>query len=62
MAEVTLFQYEAESRLTKRDIFAAMAMQGLLVNFGEGLGPGVIASDAVEYADALLAKLEQADK
>ena len=46
--------------LTKREHFAAMAMQGLLASFGEHdvTDAGEIASDAVLFADALLDKLE----
>ncbi len=44
--------------LTKREHFAALAMQGLL---GQGgyRRPAVIAEDAVSAADALLAELER---
>ncbi|KAF1698328.1 hypothetical protein CSC62_05310 [Pseudoxanthomonas jiangsuensis] len=49
--------------LTKRELFAAMAMQGLAsVPADGGLRPEWIATDAqnaVAYADALLAELEK---
>lgn len=51
-----------ETGLTKRELFAAMAMQGLASVPAEGgLKPSYIAADAanaVAYADALLAALE----
>ena len=47
--------------LTKREYFAAQAMQGLLSNHitdaHNEMGSPVVASFAVEYADALLAEL-----
>ena len=45
--------------LTKRELFAAMAMQGLCANETWELNhvPKQTASDAVEYADALLKEL-----
>lgn len=51
----------AEPGITKRELFAAMAMQGLASVPAEGgLKPSYIAADAanaVAYADALLAEL-----
>lgn len=44
--------------LTKRELFAAMAMQGYLAT--KGLSPEVAARGSVRYADALLAELEKA--
>ena len=44
-----------------RTILAGMAMQGLLSYTTAGL-PADVASDAVEYADALLAALKGDDK
>lgn len=45
--------------ITKREIFAAMSMQGILssadVFYGEA--PSYIAKRAVDYADALIAEL-----
>lgn len=41
--------------LTKRELFAAMAMQGLLA---AGAGSGLI-DDAVEMADALIEELSK---
>jgi len=46
--------------LTKREYFAAMAMQGMVTHTGTyGLGndPGSMATRAVECADALLVEL-----
>ncbi len=47
------------SGLTKRELFAAMAMQGLCVNMSEfsNSHSGRIVDIAVECADALLAQL-----
>jgi hypothetical protein len=44
--------------LTKREMFAMAAMQGLLANESDRL-PQYIAADAVIAADALLAELER---
>lgn len=47
-----------EPGLTKRELFAAMAMQGLLARHGsDDYMPDVIARYATDYADALLAEL-----
>lgn len=49
-----------ESGLTKRELFAAMAMQGILANCGDVGCRAVseeVASQAVEDADALIAAL-----
>ncbi len=45
--------------LTKRELFAAMAMQGIASNPNAATteGPDVVAGAAVEAADALLAEL-----
>ena len=45
--------------LTKREYFAAMAMQGLLSDPTVNAGGKDVAIAAVSYADALLAELEQ---
>ena len=47
--------------LTKREYFAAMAMQGLCANSiaGSHNKPSNLAIDAVIYADALLKELEK---
>jgi hypothetical protein len=42
-----------------RDLAAIAAMQGLLTNSLPGTNCGVLAIDAVNYADALLAELEK---
>ena len=49
------------SGLTKREYFAAMAMQGLCANSiaGSHNKPNNLAIDAVMYADALLKELEK---
>jgi hypothetical protein len=50
--------------LTKRELFAAMAIQGLIIrSYGEPIAPQATAHFAVEYADALLEELskEQSD-
>jgi hypothetical protein len=45
--------------ITKRDLFAAMAMQGLCAR-SEGCGnPREVAEGALRYADALLSELEK---
>lgn len=45
--------------LTKRELFAAMAMQGALAGApGPHLHPYSLANDSVAYADALLAALQ----
>lgn len=55
--------------LTKRELFAAMAMQGLMANrvgyansdiAAAGSLEAAVASDAITMADALLRKLEEA--
>jgi len=48
--------------LTKRELVAAMAMQGLLAKGEQKKGellPGLLAADAVDYANALLSELEK---
>jgi hypothetical protein len=47
--------------LSKREYFAAMAMQGLAGNLDadSNADPQFVARDAVSYADALLAELEK---
>ena len=46
--------------LTKREMFAMSAMQGLCAHSGDYHTFEDLISDAVNYADALLEKLEQA--
>ncbi len=48
-----------EIGLTKRELFAAMAMQGILANPEYNSGDGSIAIDAAANADALLAELDK---
>jgi hypothetical protein len=45
--------------LTKREYFAAMAMQGLLARHNYLSDEDVVSRNAVDYADALLAELEK---
>lgn len=54
------FAPEAHTGLSKREHFAAMAMQGLLVNAERnGLTFDNVHAQAVKCADALLAELER---
>ena len=49
-----------EVGLTKREYFAAMAMQGILANENTGLSPNeVVAKESVKLADLLLAELDK---
>ena len=50
-------QYNPEFGLTKRELFAAMAMQGILAYPHGNQSVGVCASVAVKAADALIAEL-----
>lgn len=63
--------YSAENGLTKRELFAAMAMQGMLadhtlaIGYGKSEGDELMentVSSAVRYADALLAELEKTNE
>jgi hypothetical protein len=45
--------------LTKREYFAGLALQGLLVNISEDEPTLIIAKRAALYADALIAELEK---
>ena len=47
--------------LTKRELFAAMAMQGY-ISRGHSNDPGFFAEYAMKCADALLAELSKEDK
>lgn len=51
-------QSEPQKGLTKRELFAAMAMQGMLGNTDHDGNFEVYADDAVKHADALLAALD----
>ena len=42
---------------TKRELIAAMAMQGMLSNSAFGCSKNVAAQEAVKYADALIERL-----
>ena len=50
-------KYEPEFGLTKRELIAAMAMQGLLATPGEYEHAKTIAQWAVDQADALIERL-----
>jgi hypothetical protein len=54
-----LGRYDPEWGLTKRELIAAMAMQGLLANpnLVNGITASLIADWAVDHADALIARL-----
>ena len=52
--------YEMTYGLTKREMFAMTAMQGLCAHSADYHTFEDLISDAVNYADALLEKLEQA--
>lgn len=51
-------RYDPQFGLTKREYFAGLAMQGLIIESVDGLED--IAPLAVQHADALLAELEKA--
>ncbi len=51
---------EYSNGLTKREYFAALAMQGLISC--ELPAPGVLATVAVQYADTLIAELERSER
>ena len=50
-------KYEPEFGLTKRELIAAMAMQGMLSNPNVRLKPNTLSKWAVNHADALIARL-----
>lgn len=54
---------EAVPGVSKRELFAAMAMQGMLAQnyFSGGNGSEACSNDAVKYAEALLAKLKESE-
>ena len=52
--------YEGDSGLTKRELFAAMMMQGILADANDCSSDTVIAVAAVKIADALIAELSKA--
>lgn len=60
------FPHMYDDGLTKRELFAAMAMQGLIssnASMGDKFDPhGVIAIGAVKMANALIAELAKEDK
>lgn len=47
-----------ERGLTKRELFAAMAMQGFCVKANSLTNPEIMASDSLRMADALIKALE----
>ncbi len=59
---VTTTQYVAASGLTKREHFAALAMKGFISAGCNGMPTAdAVASYSIEYADQLLAALENQD-
>ena len=50
-------QYNPEFGITKRELIAAMAMQGMLSNPNVRLKPNTLSKWAVNHADALVARL-----
>jgi len=55
-------RYNYPEGLTKREYFAAMAMQGLLADTKDIIYPITqVAKDAVNYADALIDELNKDD-
>ena len=50
-------KYEPEFGLTKRELIAAMALQGMLSNPNVRLKPNTMSKWAVNHADALIARL-----
>jgi hypothetical protein len=63
-AFASMNEFERQEGLTKREYFAAMAMQGFIACQEDGFRahPETIAMIAVQCADALLAELEQTEK
>lgn len=57
--------FGAHVGLTKREYFAAMAMQGQLATINEancmGFSPDSVATSSVQYADALIAELSKSE-
>ena len=50
-----------DTGLTKREYFAAAAMQGMLGNMNRSTDPKYAAISAVQYADALINELNKTD-
>lgn len=50
---------QSQDGLTKREYFAALAMQGLLANNIYTNVPTTVSTNAIEHADALIAKLNE---
>lgn len=48
--------------LTKREYFAALAMQGMISASTHGFSFSVLASESVSMADALIAELNKTEK
>ena len=58
-----VFPTEFDGRcITKRELFAAMAMQGMLSNSNVDVSDEVCAKSAVELADALIAELAKGER
>ena len=51
-------QYNPEFGLTKRELIAAMAMQGLVAKHGTDFSGGLIGRWAIGFADALIERLK----
>lgn len=52
-------RYDGHNGLTKRELFAAMAMQGMV---GFGWSPSLVAFEAVKHADALIVELNKEEE
>lgn len=61
MSTMSLPIKNLEHGLTKRELFAMAAMQGILSGYGSGdVSHGGVAWDAIKCVDALLAELNKA--
>lgn len=56
-------RWEYPTGLSKREYFAAMAMQGLCANSipGSHHRPGILIPEAIQYADALIEELNKSE-
>jgi hypothetical protein len=66
-AFASMNEYERQEGLTKREYFAAMAMQGLLSSNTASMSRGIIdvqafACTSVQMADLILEELEKTEK
>ncbi|MCE5190269.1 MAG: hypothetical protein LLG08_00560 [Actinomycetia bacterium] len=57
----SVYTEDADKVLTKRELFAAMAMQGTIAS-GKYLNEDTVCERAVSYADELLAELAKGRK